>query len=110
MNRGEVHLADFGEPLGHEQGFERPVVVMSAQPWLESNPPVVAVIPLTSTPSERVTHVEVDAAASGLDVTSYAKCEDLRAVSPRRVQRRLGATEDIAMLRIETIVKRLLAL
>ena len=84
--------------------------MVSGVDWLNSSPPVVSVVPLTSSRREWPTHVEIDAEASGLKVTSYAKCEDMRAVSPRRFERRLGAVDLLAMTRIESILRRLLAL
>lgn len=86
------------------------VVVVSAQPWLDANPPVVHVVLLTRTRRESPTHVEVEAGASGLSATSYAKCEDLRAVSPLRLVRRLGAVDGTCLLRMELLLRRLLAL
>lgn len=34
-------------------GLRRPVLLVSAQPWLESNPPVITVIPVTRTRREQ---------------------------------------------------------
>ncbi len=110
MRRGEIYLADLGDPVGHEQAFSRPVLVLSAQPWLDSRPPVVAVVPITRTPGESPTHVEIEPGGSGLAATSYAKCEDLRAISPERLGRHFGIADDVVMTRIELITKRLLGL
>ncbi len=110
MRRGEIYLADLGDPVGHEQAFVRPVLVLSAQPWLDSNPPVVVVAPLTRTRRESATVVEVEPGSSGLAETSYVKCEDLRAVSVARLERRFGVADELSVLRVETIVRRLLAL
>lgn len=110
MRRGDIHLADLGEPVGHEQALVRPVLIVSAQPWLDSRPPVVMVVPLTRTPRGSPTHVEVEPGRSGLAATSYLKCEDLRAVSPARLGRRFGALEDTALLQVEIITRRLLGL
>lgn len=110
MRRGDIHLADLGEPIGHEQGMRRPVLVVSAQPWLESNPPVVTVLPLTRTYRERSTHVEVEPGSSGLKATSYAKCEDIRAISPQRLGHYFGQAEDTALFKVDLILRRLLAL
>jgi len=60
VRRGEIYLADLGSPVGHEQSLTRPVLVLSAQPWLDSLPPVVTVVPLTRTRRESPTHVEVE--------------------------------------------------
>ena len=110
MNRGEIWLADLGEPIGHEQGMRRPVVVVSAQPWLDSNPPVIAVVPVTRTRRDRPTHVEIEAGVSGLRASSYAKCDDVRSISPERLERRFGIADPMAVLAIDTIIRRLLAL
>lgn len=110
MRRGELYLADLGEPVGHEQSMTRPVLVISAQPWLDSHPPVITVVPVTRTAREAATHVEIEPGTSGLRALSYAKCEDVRAVSPLRLERRFGTVEDVVLLRVETILRRLLAL
>lgn len=110
VSRGEVHLADLGEPVGHEQAMRRPVVIVSAEPWLQSNPPVIAVVPVTRTARGRSTHVEIEPGQSGLSATSYAKCEDVRSVSPLRLERRFGIVDDVALARIDTILRRILAL
>ena len=110
MRRGEIYLADLGSPVGHEQSLTRPVLVLSAQPWLDSLPPVVTVVPLTRTRRESPTHVEVEPGDSGLRETSYIKCEDVRAISPLRLTRRIGHADDDVVLRVEVILRRLLGL
>lgn len=110
MRRGEIYLADLGDPIGHEQAMSRPVLIVSAQPWLDSEPPVVTVIPFTRTRRERATHVEVEPGESGLAATSYAKCEDIRAVSPLRLRKRYGTADPALMMRVEAILRRVLGL
>lgn len=110
MNRGDVYLADLAEPVGREQLLRRPVVVVSAQAWLESAPPVVAVVPVTRTRRDRSTHVEIEPGASGLSATSYAKCEDVRSISPLRLERPFGHVDDLVTARIDTILRRILGL
>ncbi len=110
MRRGEIYLADLGDPIGHEQAMRRPVVVVSAEPWLESHPPVITVLPITRTFRDRSTHVEIEPGASGLRATSYVKCEDIRAISPLRLSRRFGRVDATALVRIEVLLRRLLAL
>lgn len=108
--RGEIYLADLGEPVGHEQSMVRPVLVVSAQPWLDSRPPVLTVLPLTRTRRGAATHVEIEAAGSGLRQTSQVKCEDIRAISPLRLGRRFGVADPDAVARVDQILRRLLAL
>jgi mRNA interferase MazF len=108
--RGDIYLAGLGEPIGHEQAQQRPVLVISAQPWLDSQPPVVVIVPLTRTYRQRVTHVEVEPGGSGLRATSYAKCEDVRSISPLRLGRRFGQADAVVLVRVEAILRRLLGL
>lgn len=103
-------LADLGDPVGHEGPLVRPVLLVNAQQWLDTRPSVVAAVPLSRTRRDAVTHVEVEPGSSGLHATSYVRCEDLRAISPRRLERRFGEVEDVVLLRVETILRRLLAL
>ena len=99
-----------GRPVGHEQSLTRPVLVLSAQPWLDCTPPVVTVIPLTRARLESPTHVQVEPGDSGLRETSYITCEDVRAISPLRLGRRFGRAGDDVVLRVEVILRRLLGL
>ena len=110
VDRGEIYLAVLGETAGHEHGGDRPVVIFSASAWLNSAPPVVAVVPLTRTYRQRSTHVEIETGTSGLAATSYAKCEDIRAISPARLRHRFGEADALVMARIDTLLRRLLDL
>lgn len=110
MIRGEVYLADLGEPGGHDQSPTRPVLIVSSQPWLESNPPVVTILPLTTTRRDSATHVELDPDKTGLRQASYIKCEDIRAISPQRLTHLFGQVDEIVLARVELILRRLLAL
>lgn len=110
MRRGEIYLADLDDPVGNEQGLHRPVLLVSADQWLASNPPLLMVVPLTRTYRQRSTHVEIEPGTSGLRDISYAKCEDLRSVSPLRLGRRFGETEATVVTKVDVILRRLLAL
>lgn len=110
MKRGEIWLADLGDPTGHEEALVRPVLLVNAQQWLDTQPPVVAAVPLSRTRRDAVTHVEVEPGRSGLRAVSYVRCEDLRSISPRRLERPFGEVENVVLLRVETILRRLLAL
>jgi mRNA interferase MazF len=110
VTRGDLYLATLGEPIGHEQGGGRPVLIVSASAWLNSSPPVIAVLPLTRTYRQRSTHVEIEPGKSGLASTSYAKCEDIRAISPTRLRHKFGEVDPMVMLRIDTLLRRLLGL
>ena len=44
-------------------------------------------------------------ALGGLDVTSYACCEDIRAVSERRLLRALGRVDPLVMLSVSRTLR-----
>ena len=88
--RGEIWLVDFGEPVGREQSGRRPAVVVSADALNEGPAGVAIVVPCTTTHRNLPSHIEIDPEDSGLDTMSYAKCEDLKSVSERRMIARVG--------------------
>jgi mRNA interferase MazF len=106
--RGEIWLIDFGEPIGREQAGRRPAVVVSADRLNESRAGVVIVVPCTTTHRGLPSHVELDPASSGLDQVSYAKCEDVKSISERRLVARLGAADAEALFAMERALRFLL--
>ncbi len=97
-------MIDLGEPLGHEQGWQRPALVVSADGWNEHASTCV-VLPLTRTRHGFPTRVEIEPTpTNGLRETSYARCEDVRSVSEQRLVRRLGLVD----LAVELAVARTL--
>ena len=106
--RGEIWLVDFGEPIGREQAGRRPAVVVSADRLNDSPAGVVIVVPCTTTNRGLPSHVELDPQRTGLDVVSYAKCEDVKSVSDRRLVAQLGVADDEAMFELSRALKFLL--
>ena len=103
--RGQIWLADFGVPVGHEQGKVRPALVVSADSW-NGHASTVTVLPITRTSHDFPTRIEVEATAgSGLDVTSYARCEDIRANSEWRLVRALGRVDPLVMLSVSRTLR-----
>lgn len=89
--RGEIWWVDLGEPVGREQGFERPALVVSSDQW-NRHASTLTVLPLTKARHEFPTRVEIEPDAdNGLDLTSYARVEDVRSISERRLVRRAGS-------------------
>ncbi len=68
------------------------------------------VIPITSARRGLLSHVELYDVTSGLDEVSYAKCEDVKSVSARRLVTRLGVAPPQAVFAVERILRFLLAL
>lgn len=108
--RGDIWLVDFGQPVGREQAGRRPAVVVSADALNDGPSGVVLVVPVTSARRGLPSHVEIDAGDSGLDDVSYAKCEDLKSVSDRRLIGRLGVADVEAVFEMERAIRFLLDL
>lgn len=106
--RGEVWLIDFGEPVGSEQAGRRPGVVVSADRLNESSAGVIIVVPCTTTRRDLPSQIEIEPGASGLDETSYAKCEDVKSLSEQRLVARLGAAGDEVLFAIARTLQFLL--
>ncbi len=108
--RGEVWLVDFGAPAGREGGYVRPAVVVSSD-MLNAGPGgVVVVVPTTTSRRGLPLHVEIEPGESGLDETSYAKCEDVKSVAVERMVRCFGTTSPEAVHQIGQTLRYVLEL
>lgn len=103
-------LVDFGDPVGREQSGRRPAIVVSANDLNDSKAEVVIVVPTTTTARGLPSHIEIDPRDSGLDETSYAKCEDVKSISEQRLIARLGAVGEQTMFQIARALRFLLDL
>jgi mRNA interferase MazF len=83
--RGEIYDVDLGVPLGHEPAHLRPGVIVSAD--LINNGPgaLVGVVPITSTRYGLRSHVELEPGDTGLDHESFARCDQIRMLSTKRL-------------------------
>jgi mRNA interferase MazF len=108
--RGEVWLVDFGEPVGREQAGHRPALVVSADALNVGPAGLVVVVPITTARRGLPSHIEIEPGESGLDVVSYAKCEDVKSISDRRLIARLGVTEPDVMFKVGRVLTYLLDL
>ncbi len=109
-HRGEVWLVDFGQPVGHEQGYQRPALVMSVDRLNRSRAEVAVVLPVTTTRRGLPSHIEIEPGESGLQHTSYAKAEDVKSVSTQRFVRRLGVAPADRINRAERALRLILGL
>ncbi|MBF8190485.1 type II toxin-antitoxin system PemK/MazF family toxin [Nonomuraea sp. K274] len=91
--QGEIWLADLGEPTGREQGYRRPVLIVSNDDF-NSAAPVKIVVPLTTTQRGWDNHIPIPTEGTGLEKPSWAMVEHVRSVSPRRFTRRIGIAHD----------------
>lgn len=106
--RGEIWLIDLGEPIGREQGRQRPALVVSSDEW-NRHAGMITVLPLTRTKHGLPTRLEIEPDRdNGLDETSYARCEDIRSVIERRLVHRVGTVDMRTMHEAGAIIRTFL--
>ncbi|MGI8751443.1 MAG: type II toxin-antitoxin system PemK/MazF family toxin [Acidimicrobiales bacterium] len=88
--RGETYDIDLGQPVGHEPAFLRPAVVVSVDILNNGPGQLVVVVPVGSVAYGLRSHVELEPGPSGLNHTSYARCDQLRVISTDRLSSRRG--------------------
>jgi len=71
---------------------------------------VALVVPVTSARRDLPSHIEIEPGESGLDHPSYAKCEDVKSVSERRLIDRLGVVGPEPLFAVERVLRYLLEL
>jgi mRNA interferase MazF len=111
MRRGEVWLADLSPTRGREQTGQRPVLIVSADPFNRSPAGLVIVVPFTTRNRGIPTHIEVRPPDGGLHDLSFAMCEQLRTLAADRLASRPFGTVSSAVLRaVEDRLRLLLVL
>lgn len=108
--RGEVYDVDLGQPVGHEPAFRRPAVVVSVDILNNGRGGLVVVVPITTANYGLRSHVELEPEGSGLDRTSYARCDQLRVVSVERLSSREGIIDPERMQAIDQALRFVLDL
>ena len=108
--RGEIWLVDLGVPIGHEQARRRPGVVVSDNELNDGPAGLIIVVPVTTARRGLPSHVELDGPDTGLDAVSYAKAEDVKSISDRRLVTRLGVAPLPALVELEGALRFLLSL
>jgi mRNA interferase MazF len=97
-----VWLVDFGQPVGHEQGGLRPAVVVGSATHCRFPIDMALVAPMTTRDRGLDHHVLIDSSESGLDRPSWARTEEITAVSTDRFARSkpLGAASVTEIARL----------
>jgi len=107
----QVWLADFGTPMGSEQGGNRPAVIVGSEDHCRFPILMALVIPLTTRHRGLPHHIVIDSTESGLDRPSWARTDDIRAISTSRFTRPapLGRLSDQEVEQVRRWVHRMLA-
>lgn len=108
--RGELHDLDLGQAAGHEPALLRPAVVVSIDAINNGPGELVVIVPVTSRSYGLRSHVELAPGRSGLDHVSYARCDQVRVVSTRRLISRRGDTSSDQLRAVDQALRFVLDL
>ena len=99
--RGDIYIADLDPVVGSEQGGVRPVLVVQNERGNRFSPTVIcAAMTSRMNKHDLPTHVWIASQDSGLDRDSIVLCEQIRTLEKRRLQRRAGHVDGLAMQRV----------
>ena len=111
LTSGDVVMLDLGVPEGSEAGLRRPAVVVTADRVLRHSPRVVQVVPLTTTVRGYSSEVTIEPdSGNGLQATSAAQCQHVRAVATSRLGESLGNIGPLALSQVRDTLAVLLDL
>ena len=106
VKRGEIYKADLNPVIGSEQGGVRPVVVLQNDVGNRYSPTVIVAAITSQVSKARLpTHVELSAAAYGLNLDSVVLTEQLRTLDKKRLMARLGELPEATLLQIDRALK-----
>ncbi|MBU0486557.1 MAG: type II toxin-antitoxin system PemK/MazF family toxin [Bacteroidetes bacterium] len=106
FQKGEIVNVDLGKPpkevKGHEQGMDRPCVVIKSFSHLE----LAVVTPCTSKEPtySHYTIVKIAKGSGGLVADSYALCHQIRTVSFDRITSKRGKLDNKDLLKVQTVL------
>jgi len=108
----QVWLVDFGAPVGSEQAGVRPAIVVASELHCRFPINMTLVVPTTTRNRSLPHHVPIASQESGLTKPSWARTEDITAISTDRLvsKRPLGVLTDIEAAAVRSWLKRLIAL
>ena len=104
--KGDIVNVDLGNPpeqvKGHEQGYERPCVVISAF----NNLKLAVIVPLTTKEAKYslYTIVKIPKGKAGLTSDSYVLCHQIRTVSFDRITGKRGRLDERDILKVHAVL------
>lgn len=103
--RGQIWNGDLGNPIGHEQAYVRPLLVVSGDRFSATG--LVTVLPITTARRPYPTRVELDGT---LEEICYVQVEQIRTVSTKRLVNYLADIDPAAMAKVEDVLALFLEL
>lgn len=99
--RCDVWMVNLSPVHGHEQGGDRPALIVSHDELNSSPSGLVTVVPVTSTIRGLPLHIVMPKGTAGLTIDSVALCDQVRTISKTRMRRKIGTVPQDVMVQIE---------
>jgi mRNA interferase MazF len=109
-SRGEVWNVNLEPVVGHEQGGSRPALIVSADLYNHGDADMVIIVPVTTKGKGNPLHVQIEPPEGGVNDRCYIKCEDVRAISRKRLVSHRGVVSLAVMREVEDKLRIVLSL
>jgi mRNA interferase MazF len=110
-SRGEIWPANLDPTRGHEQAGERPVLIVSTNPFNWGPAELICVLPITRADRGVPLHVRVEPPEGGLAARSFILCDAIRSIARERLGvRPWGVISNKTMQQVEDRLRVLLEL
>ncbi len=97
--QAEIWLFDPDPVIGTEIGKKvRPGLILSCNSVNKGPADLVIIVPITSQDKGISSHVRIDPPQGGLQKTSFAACEQIRAISKERLIKKVGTISSRELL------------
>lgn len=106
--RGDVWLVSLDPVIGHEQGGQRPGLIVSNDRINRSPADLVSVAPISGTDRRIPLHLKVGPPEGGLTKPSVVMLDQIRTVSKARLGRYLGSLSPSVMAQVDGLIARAL--
>jgi mRNA interferase MazF len=110
ITRGEIWTVDLNPVRVHEQAGKRPCLVISVDLFNQGASGLVVVLPVTSKDKGIPFHVTVKPPEGGVKIESFIKCEDVRSISVKRLEKRWGTVSPEILTLVEDRLRILMGL
>lgn len=110
ITRGSVYFVNLDPVQGHEQGRQRPALVISEDVFNNGPARLVVILPITSTSRGIPLHVSLSPPEGGLTGDSVIMCDQIRTISTSRLGRRMGSVSQGVLAHVEDRLRILLRL
>ena len=97
--RGDIRWAELSPVRGHEQGGQRPVLVLSHDVFNERSGTVIAVA-MTSQEPRAGFPLTLESGATGLTKRSWIKISQVRTLSTDRIGKRIARASDDELAKV----------